>query len=74
MDIGMLWYDNDPKKTLRNKVIQAADYYRQKYGRVPNCCFVNAASVEDLDLGVLQLRTSRHILPGHLWIGIEEKN
>lgn len=71
MTFGMLWFDNS-KSPLRDKIIRAADYYRQKYGQVPNCCLVNAAQFEQLDLGILKVEGAKNILPGHLWIGVEQ--
>ena len=44
METGMLWYDNDPKTTLTDKVARAVEYYRKKYGRDPNLCLVNPSS------------------------------
>jgi hypothetical protein len=41
MNIGMLWFDNDPKAALARKIERAADYYRSKYGQRPNLCFVH---------------------------------
>jgi hypothetical protein len=41
MNLGMLWFDNDPKVTLDIKVQRAAAYYRHKYGKAPTLCFVN---------------------------------
>lgn len=41
MNIGMLWFDNDPKAGLDVKVERAATYYRDKYGRKPTLCFVH---------------------------------
>ena len=41
MDVGMLWFDNDRRKDLSSKVTRAANYYREKYGRAPNVCFVH---------------------------------
>ena len=41
MDIGMLWFDNDPKTDLTHKVNRAAAYYLKKYGENPDICFVN---------------------------------
>jgi hypothetical protein len=46
MDIGMLWFDNDPKSGLTIKIERAADYYRTKYGRSPNLCFVHPSMVK----------------------------
>jgi hypothetical protein len=41
MNLGMLWFDNDPKAALDIKVERAADYYRRKYGKTPTLCFVH---------------------------------
>lgn len=41
MNIGMLWFDNDPKSNLDSKIERAAIYYRDKYGRSPTLCFVH---------------------------------
>ena len=79
MNVGMLWFDNDPRTALTAKVSRAADYYRQKYGLVPDLCLVNPSMLgERADLvegqsGKVVVRSNRAILPGHLWIGTEEK-
>ena len=41
MNLGMLWFDNDPKVALDIKVERAAAYYQHKYGRIPTLCFVH---------------------------------
>jgi len=41
MNIGMLWFDNDPKVNLDTKIERAAYYYARKYGRNPTLCFVH---------------------------------
>lgn len=41
MNIGMLWFDNDPKKSLQQKIDGAVQYYEKKYGRKPNLVFVH---------------------------------
>jgi hypothetical protein len=81
MNIGMLWFDNDPRTALTAKVSKAADYYRQKYGLVADICMVhpsmlneNRSSKEEVHAGKVIVRTNRAILPGHLWIGTEDKN
>lgn len=74
MNTGMLWYDNNPRTTLAAKVIRAVEYYTHKYGRVPNTCLVNPSMLEkdSNDIGAITVRPYRPVLPGHLWIGIEE--
>lgn len=80
MKIGMLWFDNDPRSPLSTKVSRAADYYRQKYGLVPDLCLVHPSMLADRsDLvegqaGKVIVRPNRAILPGHLWIGVEDNN
>ena len=41
MQIGMLWFDNNPKEKLEEKVEHAVAYYMKKYGAAPNLCYVN---------------------------------
>jgi hypothetical protein len=41
MNIGMLWFDSDPKADLADKVERAAHYYQNKYGKLPTVCFVH---------------------------------
>lgn len=80
MNVGMLWFDNDPKADLTNKIERAATYYRGKYGRSPNICYVHPSMTggaangregsEPLRAGGVEVRTTRSVLPNHLWIGI----
>lgn len=70
--IGMLWFDNDPKSTLAEKVIRAAAYYAQKYGRQANVCFVHPDTAgAPTACGAIQVRTSRQVLVNHYWLGVE---
>jgi hypothetical protein len=80
MNIGMLWFDNDPKLALVEKVRRASEYYHRKYGRIPDLCLVHpsmlSARPEQLTghAGKLTVRPNRSIQPGHLWIGEDSKN
>jgi hypothetical protein len=81
MNVGMLWFDNDPRTALKAKVERAADYYRQKYGLVPDLCLVHPSMLpgprsESIEArsGSVAVRPNRAILPGHLWIGRDDKN
>jgi len=80
MNTGMMWFDNDPKTTLDVKIQQAADYYRHKYGRSPDVCLVNPGMLDKThpehdsrQTGKILIRPFRSVLPGHLWIGVDEK-
>ncbi len=84
MHVGMLWYDNNPNLALKNKIEKAVEYYRQKYGRQPNLCLIHPSMMEQSrlsrsegnweELDGMTIRPYRPVLPGHLWIGIEDKN
>jgi hypothetical protein len=81
MNVGMLWFDNDPRTALRAKIERAADYYRQKYGLVPDLCLVHPSMLAgprpesvEATAGHVVVRPNRAILPGHLWIGRDDKN
>jgi hypothetical protein len=79
MNVGMLWFDNDPHTELPAKVNRAVDYYRHKYGLVPDLCLVHPSMLNGrLDLlegltGKVVVRPNRAVLPGHFWIGTEKK-
>ncbi len=72
MNIGMLWFDNDPQRDLTAKVRRAADYYRQKYGATPNVCFVHPSMLngQKPEAGLVAIKTNGSVLPNHFWIGI----
>lgn len=75
MKIGMLWFDNDANTGLAAKIERAAAYYRTKYGRDPDLCLIHPSMAEEGIQMVrkITVRPFRLVLPGHLWIGIEEK-
>ncbi len=78
MNAGMLWFD-DSKRTLPEKVKIAATQFQKKYGRTPDLCLVNPNMMTEASdvvphYGVdIHVRPYRPVLPGHLWIGIDEE-
>ena len=73
---GLLWYDNDPKCDLEDKVLRAARRYRQKYGISPNVCYVHPSVIADASrpdrVEGVQVAVLRSVLPNHYWLGNEE--
>jgi hypothetical protein len=75
MNEGLLWFDADPKRALNEKVAQAADRYRHKFGRKPNLCYINPLMLpgsEPAECNGVRLVPSRAVLKHHFWIGVEE--
>lgn len=76
MKIGLLWFDDNPDRSLTEKIARAAKRYRQKYGAPPNTCYVHhnelggngkTAHVANIHVAVLP-----NVLQHHLWIGVEQ--
>jgi hypothetical protein len=50
MEIGMLWFDNDKKSDYEEKIERAAKYYREKYGQIPNLCFIHPSMIPNQEI------------------------
>ena len=74
MNIGMLWFDNDTTTDLAAKVRAAADYYRVKYGKAANLCFVHPSMLNEplQTTEGIEVRTLHWVLPNHFWIGVNQ--
>ena len=74
MEIGLLWYD-DTQMEFATKVQQVVERYEEKFGKAPNRCYVNPASMpgeaKKLSLNGLKVLASPTILPDHFWVGVE---
>lgn len=84
MTVGMLWFDNNPRMGLIEKIEKARDYYKAKHGQVSNLVFVHPSmlagiqdvvaekdtpgTIEILDYGI---RANRSVMPNHFWIGVD---
>lgn len=77
MNIGMLWFDEDPRVNLKVRLTRAVAYYQKKYGRIPNLCFIHPATAGDdppEEVAELEVRTSKKILPNYFWLGVGLEN
>lgn len=71
MDIGELFWIEQPGASLEEKVLWAADSYQKKYGHAPTLCLVHPSLLKgNTRLGRLRLEPKKSILPNYLWIGI----
>jgi hypothetical protein len=68
---GLLWYDNDPKRSLAMKVDQAVTRYRAKFGRKPTVCWLNEADMDsDTDeIKGIRLQQKSNVLKHHFMVG-----
>jgi hypothetical protein len=80
----MLWFDNAQNIDLKARIEKAVAYYRRKYHQEPNLCLIhpsttakdssNTGELVPEQVNGMTIRTYQPVLPGHLWIGIEDKN
>lgn len=72
MNVGMLWLDDDRHRSLDEKVNRAVEYYRDKYGRMPEMCLVNKGMLAtEKRVGKVSVQPIANILPHHFWLGME---
>jgi hypothetical protein len=74
MHTGMLWFDNSAID-VQAKIQKALDYYVTKYGRKPDLCLLNPRTLgtETIEIEGLTVKPYKPVLPGHIWLGIEDK-
>ncbi len=77
MNVGMLWLDGEKTSNFPVMVANAAIYYKKKYGQSPNLCFVHPSMLEAAgqfkDAVNIAVKSDRSILPGLLWIGVDDQ-
>lgn len=71
MQVGLLWYDRDPRKSLAQKIEDATQRYVEKFRRRPDTCHVNPGDHQAVE-APLRLVANPLIQRNTLWVGIEE--
>lgn len=74
MNVGLLWFDNDPKTDLAAKVLRAAQYFQQKYGQQPTLCYVHPSmlpNAQSITVDAIRVQGAPIILPHHFWLGVK---
>ncbi len=71
MKEGLLWFDDDPRRQIVEKVLQAAARYRQKFGSAPDVCYVSEQMLDgdEMRVGDLRILPASTVRPHHFWIG-----
>jgi hypothetical protein len=73
MNTGMLWLDDDSRRSFDDKIIRAAEYYQEKYGRFPELCLVNNKTLveENKKVGRIEVQPTRMVLPHQFLLGMK---
>lgn len=72
MEIGMLWKDDDGRRSLAEKISLAAEYYQNKYGETPTVCYVHPSLLPPNAESVAGLRVlaARTVQINYFWLGV----
>ena len=73
IEVGLLWFDDNSKRSLENKIRDAAGRYEEKFGHAPDTCYINSDMLaqEQPQIGDMQVLVADNILPHHYWIGVQ---
>jgi len=80
METGLLWFDNDPRTSLEEKIRRAACRYAQKFGQPATLCILNPKALAALsgepprevlvEGRAVKVLAARQVLPHHFWVGV----
>ena len=70
MKVGMMWYLKN--LDLLNNIMEAMQYYEEKYHEKPDRCHVhpNTLSVSDVAISGVMIVPDKQILEDCIWVGI----
>jgi hypothetical protein len=75
MKEGLLWFDNDPRRKLVDKISQAATRYQVRFGRKPTVCYLNVADLngQSDEIKGIRLQVGSNVQRHHFWIGVDDE-
>lgn len=75
MNKGMLWYDNNTKLNIENRVLEAVEFFMDKYGYKPHCAFVNPTMAEKpiKIKNNIKIVPNEKILKNHIWLEMAQE-
>ncbi len=70
---NLLWFDDNPIRSISDKIERAAQRYQQKYGHTPDVCYIHPGEGEADPAGSIKVLPAKSVLPHHFWLGVEDK-
>lgn len=69
----LIWYDNDRKRKLAEKVAQAAERYTERFGVAPEIVLLNPTQAGEIAaVAGIPVRATPLVAPNFLYIGTED--
>lgn len=63
----LAWFDDNPKKSLMDKIDEAIGCYEERFETVPNLCLVNVK--DNVAHPKLSVKVVKTVQPNNFWIG-----
>ncbi len=75
MKEGLLWFDNDPKRDVADKVGRAAARYQTKFGCQPTICYLSQRDFkgEFERVNGIRLQSAANVRPNYFLVGVEQE-
>lgn len=64
------WFDDTPKKSAADKLEEAVERYRGRFGESPDLCLINEKDATTRD--GIEVRVVEYVRPNHFWVGKAE--
>jgi len=72
------WFDDNPARTLADKIDRAVWRYQQKYHCCPDVVYVHPSALLDKKAieraDGIKVLPAKSVLPHHFWLGVEDKS
>jgi hypothetical protein len=65
----LVWYDEDARRSVAEKIQNARDAYGKRFTSVPNLVLLNAADFAGLEGMGIEVRSERTVQPHNFWVG-----
>jgi hypothetical protein len=69
-EVGLLWFDDNPKVPLTIKIESAARRYQERFGRSPEVCYVHPKTLAGVQGLPVRLRVIEraNVQPNCFWV------
>jgi hypothetical protein len=74
LKMGLLWFDDNPKRPLAEKLDEAAERYQERFDRWPTLVHLNPTQAEGLSVKYKRLRVfgDEHLRRNYFIVGVDE--
>jgi hypothetical protein len=74
LKMGLLWFDDNPKRPLAEKLDEAAERYQERFDKWPTLVHLNPTQAEGLSVKYKRLRVfgDEHLRRNYFIVGVDE--